>query len=33
VLDDGTIKAPEFDELSVPLHFDCLAAASTSRLF
>jgi hypothetical protein len=29
----GTVKAPEFDEQSVPLHFACLAAVSTSRLF
>ena len=29
----GTVKAPEFDEQSVPLHFECLAAVSTSRLF
>ena len=29
----GTVKAPEFDEQSLPLHFDCLAAASNSRLF
>jgi hypothetical protein len=29
----GTVKAPEFDEQSLPLHFDCLAAVSTSRLF
>lgn len=29
----GTVKQPEFDELSFPVHFDCLAAVSTSRLF
>jgi hypothetical protein len=29
----GTVKAPEFDEQTLPLHFDCLAAVSTSRLF
>lgn len=29
----GTVKAPEFDEQSLPLHFECLAAASNSRLF
>ena len=29
----GTVKAPEFDEQSLPFHFDCLAAVSTSRLF
>ena len=29
----GTVKAPEFDEQSVPLHFDCLAEVSTSRIF
>ena len=29
----GTVKAPEFDEQSVPLHFDCLAEVSTSKLF
>ena len=29
----GPVKRPEFDELSLPLHFDCLAAVSTSRLF
>lgn len=29
----GTVKAPEFDEQSVPLHFECLAAVSTTRLF
>ena len=26
-------SAPEFDEQTLPLHFDCLAAVSTSRLF
>ena len=29
----GTVKAPAFDEQSLPLHFDCLAEVSTSRLF
>ena len=29
----GTVKAPEFDEQSVALHFKCLGAASNSRLF
>lgn len=29
----GTVKAPEFDEQSTPLHFECLANVSTSRLF
>jgi hypothetical protein len=29
----GTVKAPEFDEQSLPFHFECLAAVSTSRLF
>lgn len=29
----GTVRAPEFDEQSLPLHVDCLAAVSTSRLF
>ena len=29
----GTVKAPQFDEQSVPLHFECLAAVSTSKLF
>jgi hypothetical protein len=29
----GTVKAPEFDEQSLPLHFDCFAAVSTSKLF
>ena len=29
----GTVTAPEFDEQTLPLHFDCLAAVSTSRLF
>lgn len=29
----GPVKRPEFDEQSLPLHFDCLAAVSTSRLF
>jgi hypothetical protein len=28
----GTVKAPEFDEQSLPLHADCLAAASAPRL-
>jgi len=29
----GPVKKPEFDELSLPVHFECLAAVSTSRLF
>ena len=29
----GTVKRPEFDEFSLPLHFDCLATVSRSRLF
>jgi len=29
----GPVKQPQFDELSLPLHFDCLAAASTTKLF
>ena len=29
----GTVKAPEFDEQTLPLHADCLAEVSTSRLF
>ena len=29
----GPVKAPAFDEQSLPLHFDCLAAVSTSKLF
>jgi len=29
----GPVKRPEFDELSLPLHFECLAAVSTSKLF
>jgi hypothetical protein len=29
----GTVKAPEFDEQTLPLHFDCLAAVSSSKLF
>ena len=29
----GPVKAPEFDEQTLPLHFDCLAAVSTSKLF
>ncbi len=29
----GTVKAPEFEEQTLPLHADCLAAVSTSRLF
>lgn len=28
----GTVKAPEFDEQSLPLHVDCLAGVSSSRL-
>lgn len=29
----GTVKSPEFDEQTLPLHFDCLAAVSTSEYF
>lgn len=29
----GPVKRPEFDEQTLPLHFDCLAAVSTSKLF
>ena len=29
----GTVKAPEFDEQTLPLHFDCLAAVSSTKLF
>ncbi len=29
----GPVKKPEFDEQTLPLHFDCLAAVSTSKLF
>ncbi len=29
----GPVKKPEFDEQTLPLHFECLAAVSTSRLF
>ena len=29
----GPVKQPLFDEFSFPVHFDCLAAVSTSRLF
>jgi hypothetical protein len=29
----GPVKAPEFDEQSLPFHFECLASVSTSRLF
>ena len=29
----GPVKKPEFDEQTLPLHFDCLAAVSTSRLY
>jgi len=29
----GPVKKPEFDERSLPAHFECLAAVSTSRLF
>jgi len=28
----GTVRKPEFDEQSLPFHFECLAAVSTSRL-
>jgi hypothetical protein len=29
----GPVKRPEFEELSLPIHFDCLAEVSSSRLF
>ena len=29
----GPVKQPLFDEQTLPLHFDCLAAVSTSKLF
>src|SRR6185369_11378134 len=29
----GPVKQPRFDELSLPIHFECLAAVSRSRLF
>ena len=29
----GPVKQPEFDEQTLPLHFECLAAVSSSRLF
>ena len=29
----GPVKRPEFDEFSFPVHFECLAAVSTSKLF
>jgi len=29
----GPVKAPAFNEQSLPVHFDCLAGVSTSRLF
>lgn len=29
----GTVKAPEFDEQTLPLHAACLAKVSTSKLF
>lgn len=29
----GPVKKPEFDEQTLPLHFDCLAAVSTSKYF
>jgi hypothetical protein len=29
----GPVKRPEFDEQTLPLHADCLAAVSTSKLF
>ena len=29
----GPVKKPQFDEFSFPVHFDCLAAVSTSKLF
>jgi hypothetical protein len=28
----GTVKAPEFDEQTLALHFDCIAAVSISKL-
>ncbi|MEO8453861.1 MAG: hypothetical protein ABI454_01760 [Sphingomicrobium sp.] len=28
----GTVKKPEFDEQTLPVHMECLAAVSTSRL-
>jgi hypothetical protein len=27
----GTVKQPQFDEQTLPLHFECLAAASNTR--
>jgi len=27
----GPVKRPEFDEQSLPVHFECLAAVSTMR--
>jgi hypothetical protein len=29
----GPVKAPAFDEQSLPFHFECLAGVSTTRLF
>jgi hypothetical protein len=29
----GPVKAPAFDEQSLPVHFECLAGGSGSRLF
>lgn len=29
----GAVKAPEFDEQTLPFHADCLADVSTSKLF
>src|SRR5688500_10566531 len=29
----GTVKAPEYDEQTLPLHADCLTEVSNSRLF
>jgi len=29
----GPVKTPAFDEQSFPVHFECLAGVSTSRLF
>ena len=29
----GPVKAPAFDEQTLPLHFECLASVSRSRLF
>ena len=29
----GLVRKPTFDEFSIPVHFECLAEVSTSRLF